>query len=150
MKSPFELVASSLRTLGAESDGGEPLMGQIVRMGQPLFQYQAPTGFPDRASNWINSGKLLARMNFSMALAANRIRGTRLDLQALTPSEDPQAVWDQLVERTLGGTVSNQTQSAVIKSLDELGSAGGANPRAFPKTMLMAALLLGSPDFQRR
>ena len=150
VKSPFELVASSLRTLSAESDGGEPLMGQIVRMGQPLFHYQAPSGFPDRASNWINSGTLLARMNFSMALAANRIRGTQLDLQALTPSEDPQAAWGQLVERTLGGTVSNQTQSAVMKSLEELTSAGEVNPHAFPRTALMAALLLGSPEFQRR
>jgi uncharacterized protein (DUF1800 family) len=150
VKSPFELVASSLRTLDAESDGGEPLMGQIVRMGQPLFQYQAPTGFPDRASNWINSGTLLARMNISMALATNRIRGTQLDLQALTPSEDPQAVWDGLVHRTLGGSVSIQTQSAVMKNLDELGRPGGTNPRALTKTSLMAALLLGSPDFQRR
>ena len=150
VKSPFELVASSLRTLGAETDAGAPLMGLIMRMGQPLFQYQAPTGFPDRASSWINSGTLLARMNFSMALAANRIRGTQLDLQALTPSDDPQAVWDQLVQRTLGGSVSQVTQAAVMKSLEDLGSEGGGNPRAFPKTTLMAALLLGSPDFQRR
>jgi uncharacterized protein (DUF1800 family) len=150
VKSPFELVASSLRTLGAETDGGAPLMGLIMRMGQPLFQYQAPTGFPDRAGSWINSGTLLARMNFSMALAANRIRGTQLDLQALTPSDAPQAVWDHLVQRTLGGHVSRETQVAVMKSLENLDSMGGGNPRAFPKTTLMAALLLGSPDFQRR
>ena len=74
----------------------------------------------------------------------------QLDLQALTPSEDPQAVWDGLVHRTLGGSVSIQTQSAVMKNLDELGRPGGTNPRAFTKTSLMAALLLGSPDFQRR
>jgi uncharacterized protein (DUF1800 family) len=150
VKTPFELVASSLRTLGAETDAGAPLLGLIVRMGQPLFLYQAPTGYPDRASSWINSGTLLARMNFSMALAANRIRGTQLDLQALTPSDDPQAVWDQLVQRTLGGNISQETQAAVMKSLEGLGSAGVGNPHAFPKTTLMAALLLGSPDFQRR
>jgi uncharacterized protein (DUF1800 family) len=148
VKSPFELVASSLRSLGAETDAGEPLMGMIMRMGQPLFLYQAPTGFPDRASNWINSGTLLARMNFSMALASNRIRGTQLDLQALTPSDDAQSVWDNLVQRTLGGTVTPETQTTVMKSLDELGTAGGG--KGFPKTTLMAALLLGSPDFQRR
>ncbi len=150
VKSPFELVASSLRTLGAETDGGAPLMGLIMRMGQPLFQYQAPTGFPDRASNWINSGTLLARMNFSMALAANRIRGTQLNLQALTASDDPQTVWDQLVQRTLGGHVSQETQAAVMKSLDDLGNLGTGNPHAFPRTTLMVALLLGSPEFQRR
>ena len=150
VKSPFELVASSLRTLNAETDAGMPLMGLIMRMGQPLFQYQAPTGYPDRASSWINSGTLLARMNFSMALAANRIRGTQLDYQALTPSEDLQAVWVHLVERTLGGSVSPETQTAVMKSLDDLDKAGEGNAHAFPKTTLMAALLLGSPEFQRR
>ena len=148
VKSPFELVASSLRTLEAETDGGAPLMGQIQRMGQPLFQYQAPTGYPDRGSSWINSGTLLARMNFSMALAANKIPGTRLDFQALAPSGDSPEVWDQLVQRTLGGSVTDETRAAVMKSLDGLGSQGGG--KGFPKTMLMAALLLGSPDFQRR
>jgi uncharacterized protein (DUF1800 family) len=150
VKSPFELVASSLRTLSAETDGGAPLMGLIMRMGQPLFQYQAPTGFPDRGSSWINTGTLLARMNFSMALAANRIPGTKLDFQALTPSDDSSALWDHLVQRTLGGSISQETQAAVMKSLDELGSLGRGKPVAYPKTMLIAALLLGSPDFQRR
>jgi len=51
-----------------------------------------------------------------MALAANRIRGTQLDLQALTPSDDPQAVWDHLVQRTLGGAVSPETRTAAMKS----------------------------------
>ena len=150
VKSPFELLTSAMRSLDAETDGGAPLLGMIMRMGQPLFLYQAPTGFPDRANNWINSGTLLARMNFSMALAANRIRGTQLDLQSLTPSSDSQAVWDHLVRRTLGGQVSQETQSAVMKSLENLDAAGNGSQDAFPKTKLMAALLLGSPEFQRR
>ncbi len=150
VKSPFELVASSLRSLSAETNADAPLMGHIMHMGQPLFQYQAPTGFPDRANNWINTGTLLARMNFSMALAANRIPGTQLNLQALTPSEDSQAVWSHLVQRTLGGNVSDQTQSAVMKSLDGLDKGGSGIPLKFPQTTLMAALLIGSPEFQRR
>ncbi len=150
VKSPFELVSSSLRSLGATTDGGAPLLGIIMRMGQPLFQYQAPTGFPDRANNWINTGTLLARLNFSMSLAANRIPGTELDLKALTIADDPQPVWDGLVERTLGGTVSDQTRSAVEKSLAELGKSGVHGQPNDSKAMLMAALLLGSPEFQRR
>jgi uncharacterized protein (DUF1800 family) len=150
MKSPFELVASSLRTLNAETDAGVPLLGMIMRMGQPLFLYQAPSGYPDRAGTWINSGTLLTRMNFSMALAASRIPGTHLDLEALTPSDGTDAVWNHLVRRTLGGSASAETQAAIMKSLDELGSAGGGVGRWFPTTMLMTALLLGSPEFQRR
>lgn len=150
VKSPLELIASSLRALDADTDAGEPLIGLLMRMGEPLFQYQAPTGYPDRAGSWINSGTLLARMNFSMALAANRIRGTQVDLQALTPSDDSQAIWDHLVKRTLGGSVSPGTRAAVTQSLEDLADAGAGNPRAFPKTALLAALLLGSPEFQRR
>ena len=150
VKSPFELLTSAMRSLDAETDGGAPLLGMIMRMGQPLFLYQAPTGFPDRANNWINTGTLLARMNFSMALAANRIRGTQLGLQSLTPSSDSQAVWDHLVGRTLGGQVSQETQSAAMKSLQNLDAAGNGSQDAFPKTKLMAALLLGLPEFQRR
>ncbi len=150
VKSPFELVASSFRALDADSDAGAPLMGMIMRMGQPLFQYQAPTGYPDRASSWINSGTLLARMNFSMSLAANRIRGTQIDLQALTPGDDHEAIWDHLVQRTLGGEVSANTKAAVMKGLEEVGNGGAGKPGAFPKTSLAAALLLGSPEFQRR
>lgn len=150
VKSPFEIVASSLRSLSAETDGGAPMLGLIMRMGQPLFLYQAPTGFPDRANNWINTGTLLARMNYSMALAANRIPGTRLDLQALTPSDDSQTVWSHMVQRTLGGNVSHQTQSAVMKSLGELNNGGSGIPLRFPQTTLTVALLIGSPEFQRR
>ncbi len=150
VKSPFDLVTSAMRSLDAETDGGAPLLGMIMRMGQPLFLYQAPTGFPDRANNWINTGTLLARMNFSMALAANRIRGTQLNLQSLTPSHDSQAVWDHLVGRTLGGQVSQETQSAAMKSLENLDTADNGNQDTFPQTKLMAALLLGSPEFQRR
>lgn len=150
VKSPFEVVASSLRTLDGETDGGAPLMMSIVRMGQPLFLYQAPTGFPDRASSWINSGTLLARMNFALALAANRIRGTRLNFSGATPADDGQAVLDELARRTLGGSVSPETRAAVLKSLDNLNGVAGGDLRAVPKTMVVAALLLGSPEFQRR
>ena len=125
-------------------------MMSIARMGQPLFLYQAPTGFPDRASSWINSGTLLARMNFALALAANRIRGTQVDLPSAAPMVDAQVVVNELVRRTLGGSVSQETRAAVLKSLDDLSKGPGGNLKAFPTSTVAAALLLGSPDFQRR
>ena len=89
-------------------------------------------------------------MNFSMALAANRIRGTQLDLQALTPSEDPQAVWNQLAQRTLGGIRFRQNPLGRDEKFGGFGQRRRSQSGRFPKTTLMAALLLGSPDFQRR
>ena len=149
VKSPFELVASAVRVAGGETDGGVPLLATIARMGQPAFRYQAPTGYPDRAGSWINSGTLLARMNFAMALAANRIRGTEVDLESLTGSSDnPRMILEHLEERALGGSVSRETHAAVLGSLD--GLTGMGNLPAAPKTTMIMALLLGSPEFQRR
>src|SRR5205814_9554572 len=79
-KSPFELVVSSIRALDGTTNGGPRLAQEIGRMGEPLYQYQAPTGYPDRASQWITSGSLVERLNFGVALSANRIPGTSVDL----------------------------------------------------------------------
>ena len=44
-------------------------------MGEPLYGYLPPTGFPDYAESWTTSGTLIARMNFGVRLATGRIRG---------------------------------------------------------------------------
>lgn len=83
-------------------------------MGQPLYAYQAPTGYPDRADFWVNSGALLNRMNFGLALAANRIGGVDLDLAALNDNKEPESRLDALEtyaklllpERDPSGTVA--------------------------------------------
>ncbi|HYX42355.1 MAG TPA: DUF1800 domain-containing protein, partial [Pyrinomonadaceae bacterium] len=79
-KTPFELAVSSIRALGGDTTGGPQLHQWIARMGEPLYQYQPPTGYPDTAEHWVNTGALLERINFALALAANRIPGTRVDL----------------------------------------------------------------------
>jgi len=78
VKSPFELVASALRAHGGETDAGRPLLYLIARMGQPMFQFQAPTGYPDRAATWVDPSGLLFRMKFAAALATDRLQGTRI------------------------------------------------------------------------
>jgi uncharacterized protein (DUF1800 family) len=81
-KSPFELVVSAIRTLNGTTDGSRALAQMIARMGQPLYQYQPPTGFPDRASEWMSNGSIVERLNFAVALTANRIPGTTVSLNA--------------------------------------------------------------------
>ena len=83
IKSPFELAASALRAVGAQVDDPFDTARWIARMGQPPYAYQAPTGWPDRAAQWVNSGALLNRMNFGLELAAGRIEGVRVDLGRL-------------------------------------------------------------------
>lgn len=91
IKSPFELAASSVRSLHADVYNPRRLVEWIDKMGQPLYRYQAPTGFPDHAETWVNAGSLLHRMNFGMTLAADNVRGVYVDLAALQGGSEPES-----------------------------------------------------------
>lgn len=88
-KSPMELVISSVRALNADVKQPYQLYTWMNRMGQQVYFYQAPTGFPDRDQYWINTGALLNRMNFGLALADGRIPGVSFDLLALNQNHEP-------------------------------------------------------------
>ena len=59
----------------------------IGQMGQPLYQYQAPTGFPDRADQWMSDGALIARLNFAVALTSGKIPDTRVNLNGFKDAQ---------------------------------------------------------------
>jgi uncharacterized protein (DUF1800 family) len=78
-KTPFEYVVSAIRSLGGTTDGGKPVAQAIGRMGQPLYQCQPPTGYPDRGDHWMSNGAVLERLNFVVALSANKLPGTTVE-----------------------------------------------------------------------
>lgn len=96
IKSPFEVAVSALRTLDAEVEDPRALLEWVRRMGQPLYAYQAPTGYPDRAEAWVNTGSLLNRMNFGLQLATGRIAGLQFDLASLDDHREPASLDDAL------------------------------------------------------
>jgi uncharacterized protein (DUF1800 family) len=96
-KSPFELVVSSVRSLNADVKDPYQLYNWMTRMGQKIYYYQAPTGFPDRGQYWINTGALLNRMNFGLALAQQRIPGVKVNLAALNNHHEPESANAALV-----------------------------------------------------
>jgi uncharacterized protein (DUF1800 family) len=79
-KTPFELAIGAVRSLHAEIDQPYPLYTWVERMGEKKYYYSAPTGFPDKSAYWINTGNLLNRMNFAIALAEGQIGGVKIDL----------------------------------------------------------------------
>lgn len=97
-KSPFELAVSAVRGLNAEVNQPFQLNSWISRMGQKIYFYQAPTGFPDKGEYWINTGSLLNRMNFGLALASQRIPGVRLNLLALNKNREPESAESALYQ----------------------------------------------------
>lgn len=113
-KSPFELAMSAVRSLDAQIDRPYELYSWINKMGQQMYYYQAPTGFPDNGQYWINTGSLLNRMNFGLAFASQRIPGVKVNLAALNSNKEPESVeaalltYSKLImpERELGHTVA--------------------------------------------
>src|SRR5262249_51257618 len=85
VKSPLEFVVSAMRATGAGADSTPRLGFVLQQLGQPLYQQQVPTGYPEREESWVNSGALLGRMNVAMAIAAGRLPGISTNLDALLP-----------------------------------------------------------------
>jgi uncharacterized protein (DUF1800 family) len=125
VKRPFELAISSLRTLGAETTGGPQLHQWIARMGEPLYGFQTPNGYSDSAESWVNTGGLLERLNFGLALASNRIPGTRVELQRFAESTaggfkpDKVKLMDRFLEIIVGSNVSPKTRELLLAQLDQ-------------------------------
>ena len=155
IKTPFELVASATRAVGAEVEIPFVLVQWTNRIGQPLYQCEPPTGYSDKADAWVNTGALLNRMNFSLALTANRLRGTQVDMEAILGSgaaTDSHATLDRAIRVLLGGQVSPQTRDTIEKQLSDpqILRASLDDPTKQVNAAMIAGLVLGSPEFQRR
>jgi len=166
IKTPLEVVASAMRTLGghitpspgneALDGGGVALAREVGKLGEPLYEAQPPTGYPDRAESWVNTGALLGRMNFALGLAHNRYRGVRVDVAGLLGPADrsqPDQVLDRLLAVVLEGQVTPHTRSVLASQLDSPEITRTTAYDRVPKDTdveKLAALVLGSPEFQRR
>ncbi|HSB10315.1 MAG TPA: DUF1800 domain-containing protein [Blastocatellia bacterium] len=135
IKSPFELAVSAVRALGADMSVPMQTAQFISKMGQPLYLYQAPTGYPDRADQWVNTGALLERLNFGLALTTNKLRGAAFDVKRAAGSvqmSDRQGIMERAVTSLLNGDISSETRAVLTKQLKEgvavKGELGGVPP----------------------
>ena len=155
IKTPFELVISAARALGTDVDTPQPLVNWVARIGEPLYQCQPPTGYSDKSETWVNTGALLNRLNFSLALAGNKMRGARSDVTSLLgvdSSTEAKAALDRAVQVFLGGQAAPATVATLEKQLDnpQVLQARLDDPHGQVNLGVVAGLVLGAPEFQRR
>jgi len=155
IKTPFELVVSTARALGTDVDTPMPLVQWTGRIGEPLYQCQPPTGYSDKADAWVNTGALLNRLNYSLALAGNKVRGSRSDVASLLgvgASGDAKGALDRAVKVFLGGGTGMATVETLEKQLDtpQVLQAKLDDPVKRVDLGVVAGLVLGAPEFQRR
>lgn len=178
IKTPFELAVSSIRTLGGETTANPAMLAMLTKLGEVPYNYQAPTGYPDTAEDWVNTGALLERLNFAVAISSNRIPGTRVDLSSFD-AKDKSKTLDRALALILDGQVSPATRATLLKQMEQplpdvkaggnpeemapdmamtgKGNGKGLNrqarlldPTGNPEVFKAVSLVLGTPEFQRQ
>jgi hypothetical protein len=172
LKTPLEFEVSALRATDADVENASALAAALDRLGMPLYGVQQPNGYSLQADPWLGAEALLARMNFALALTANRIPGVTVAMQQDDEAQSSQQTELQMEQALLDGHVSAQTHEAVLKQMDaapesavvpaamakpqgrgrrgDLFAPPAPRPAPVNESSLAAALLLGSPEFQRR
>ena len=150
LKRPLDMMVSAVRALAADTDGSENLQRHLVQMGQPLYEWPMPDGFPEKAAAW--TGSLLPRWNFALALASNAVPGTRVDLnaplaaaKAHTEAEQLDALTESALARPAGSEEVKPIKAQVAGHMQRARAAG------LPEATVLAeatGLLLASPTFQ--
>lgn len=128
MKSPLQLVVSSVRALGAEVTNPMALARQVASMGEPLYAKEPPTGYTNVGAQWVSTSGLIARMQFATRLAADQIPGVQVELNPLGSNA-------AFVEALLQEAPSQPVEAGLQRARNR---------------EQLAALVLGSPEFQKR
>jgi uncharacterized protein (DUF1800 family) len=178
IKTPFELAVSSIRTLGADTTASPALLALLQKMGETPYGYQAPTGYGDTSEDWVNTGALLERLNYAIALSSNRIPNTKVDLKKFD-AKDKSKILDNAIAQILDNEISPNTKASLLKQIDQPlpdvkegtetednltidnmrggGQGAGINrqarllpPSGNPEIYKVISLVLGTPEFQRQ
>ena len=92
VKSPLEMVASAVRAVNGDVDYAFALTNQVAQLGEPLYRKQEPTGYSNSSQEWLNSAGLVARMNFALQLADNKVPGVKVEGPQAAKPDDAQGI----------------------------------------------------------
>ena len=150
VKSPFELVASALRAVGAQPDTSMRSAQIVGFLGAPMFGHQAPTGWPETGESWMNSGAILNRINFGLGLAGGRFPGATLaqwsETEHLKGATRDQQV-DAVILAFLGGQASPDTRQILLSGENPLAAKLAAS--ATPDSAAAAMTSMTPPEAMR-
>ena len=125
VKSPFELLVSMVRATGATIDSdfsnendrpaARTISDHLSRLGQEMWEWPTPDGFPDDRNFWITTSTTLRRWELAGRFGNNSLNGFGVDAATLLPDPMPETI--DLVVRALAarfGIPITQTDVAAI------------------------------------
>jgi uncharacterized protein (DUF1800 family) len=153
IKTPLELSASAMRALGATVSSDIELQPQLTRMGEPLYRALPPTGYKEAADAWVNSGALVARINFGLALASGRLAGVSFEADKLaggSPPSDAGALVDKLSAAIMHRPLLASTRDTIVNGIASTQQQLGYQEPMSEEIPRAIGLILGSPEFQKQ
>jgi uncharacterized protein (DUF1800 family) len=126
----------------------QSLNWHVVELGEPLFACTPPTGYGEVSRKWVSPGALIERLNFALALTQQQVSDVNFSAQTILAGIDldhPEKVLDQAVAVLLNNQITDATKQVLLKAaVPAPGEGQTVNPSK------LIALILGSPEFQRK
>jgi uncharacterized protein (DUF1800 family) len=126
----------------------QSLNWHVAELGEPLYACTPPTGYGEVSRKWVSPGALIERLNFALALTQQQVSDVTFNAQNLLAGIDldhPEDVLNRCVAMLLNNSISDGTRQVLTKSaVPEAGTGQTVNPNK------LIALILGSPEFQRK
>jgi uncharacterized protein (DUF1800 family) len=129
VKSPFEVVVSTARALDATPDSTVRTALAVAYLGEPVFGHRDPNGWPETGDAWMNTGAILNRINFGLAVAANRLPGANMHtlpgIDSLVNAPRTTQV-DAVVATLLEGAASPDTRKILMSGEHPLAASAAS------------------------
>jgi uncharacterized protein (DUF1800 family) len=126
----------------------QSLNWHIYDLGEPLFGCAPPTGYSEVSTTWVSPGALIERLNFALALTEQKVSDVRFNPETVFGNIDldrPDDVLNRAVDVLLQGRVSDSTKQVLQQTaVPQDGDNKTVNPAK------LVALIIGSPEFQRK
>ena len=131
-KRPFHFLVSSIRAANPTVTTTSFFNGQLNNLGQQLFAWETPDGYPDKIEYW--AGNIVPRWTYGVSLATqNSTTSVKFDT---TPylAGSPAAAIDMINNNFFGGEIPSTTKTALTNYL----TAGTFNDARMRETIELA------------
>lgn len=150
-KTPFEYVVSAVRASGVPVTNFRPLLGNMARLGEPLYGCQTPDGYKNTREAWLNPDAMALRLSFATALGSGHMPLDRppTEIDQQEGARAPRMIRLALAAPAPGPVIPLDSARLAALLAPDLSEKTRAAVSAAPLPM-RAALLLGSPEFMSR
>jgi uncharacterized protein (DUF1800 family) len=137
-KRPFHFLVSGLRALSPTVTSTDPVNRQLATLGQTLFEWDTPDGYPDRIEYW--AGNITTRWQFGNTLANYKAATIAVDHAPYLAAGADGAI-EMINKNVFAGEISPSTRTALRTYI----GAGTLNETRVRETI---GLAIASSDFQ--